>query len=69
VDAEALGPPLRKLLEDDLRRFAAEGHMQAAGERELRIRLDTHGKIRWFEATSIRVPASELEQSGPLGSA
>jgi hypothetical protein len=52
---------LRQLLEDDLRLLAAAGVLHADGERELRIRLDTYGNIRWVEATRIRVPASELE--------
>jgi hypothetical protein len=62
VDGEALAPSLRRLLELDLQRLVDEGHMLPAGERELRIRIDTDGRIRWFEPVSVRVPASELER-------
>jgi hypothetical protein len=61
VEADAVPPSVRKLLELDLRRLADEGHIPARGEREVRIRLDEAGRIRWFEPSRVRVPASELE--------
>ncbi len=62
--ADELGPSLRKLIELDMLRLAEEGHIANGGEREVRIRLDTNGRIRWFEALRVRVPASELERAG-----
>jgi hypothetical protein len=56
-----LAPSLRTLLENGLHRLADEGHMAAQGEREVRLRIDTDGHIRWFEAWRVRTPASELD--------
>jgi hypothetical protein len=61
VEAEALKPSTRALRESELLRLFREGHVPPVGERELRIRIDTGGKIRWFEASRIRGSASELE--------
>jgi len=61
VESAALEPDLRADLERVLRRIAAAGKIPERGEREVRIRLGDGGDLRWYEATGIRVPASELE--------
>lgn len=60
--ADELEPDLRADLERVLLRIAAAGKIPERGERELRIRLDAGSRIRWFEASTVRVPASELER-------
>jgi hypothetical protein len=60
-------PSLRDLLEANLAALAAAGVLPARGERELRIRLDEHGRIRWFEPSRVRAPASELDGGGSVG--
>lgn len=54
---------LRSRLELDLESLAAAGHIPEEGEREVRLRIDENGGIKWFEATRIRVPADELGPS------
>jgi len=54
---------LREFLERDLRELADAGVIPDRGTRDIRFRLNADGRIAWFEATRVRVPASELEQS------
>lgn len=63
-DAAVLEPDLRADLERVLRRIAGAGKIPDSGERELRVRLGGDGRVRWYEASTVRVPASELE-AGP----
>jgi hypothetical protein len=58
------GSSLRSNLEGALEQLAARGHIPQEGEREITIRIDGHGQIKWFEATRIRVPASGLDETG-----
>jgi hypothetical protein len=51
----------RLYLEAALARLAQSGHIPARGEREVTVRIDKDGRIRWFQATRIRAPASELD--------
>lgn len=61
IELADLRPDDRKLLEETFRRLVARGKIAASGEREVRFRIDTDGRIRWYEASTIRAPASELE--------
>jgi hypothetical protein len=61
AEGSALRPGIRVLLEAAFGKLAEDGHIPDRGEREVRFRLDERGRIRWFEPTRIRVPASELE--------
>jgi len=72
MDGETdLEPDLRADLERVLHRIAAAGRIPDRGERELVIRLDTTGRVRWFTPSQVRVPASELEhgfdETAPAG--
>lgn len=67
MDASQLGGSDRAYLEVALARLAAHGKIPGNGEREIRIRIDTNGRIKWFEPTQVRVPASELEDEQPSG--
>jgi len=52
---------LRQLLEDDLRELVPLGLLPASGEREVTMRLDDGGLIRWISSARVRAPASELD--------
>lgn len=60
-DASQLQPDLRAALEALFRRAATAGHIPDRGTRDLRFRLNDDGHVAWFEATRVRVAASELE--------
>jgi hypothetical protein len=67
MDAAALRPTLRGILEGDLRALVAAGHAPADGDREFVFRVGADHFIRWFEVRRIRVPASELERGSDGG--
>lgn len=54
----------RAYLEVALARLARAGKIAAGLEQDVRFRVDKNGRVRWYEYTPIRVPASELEESG-----
>lgn len=60
TDGSQLGSGIRAILEAALAKLAADGHIPSRGERRVTIALDESGRIRWFEANRVRVPASEL---------
>lgn len=53
----------RTFLEVAFARLAIHGKIPPSGQRDVTFRLDENGRIRWFEASTVRVPASELERS------
>lgn len=52
----------RAYLEVALARLARAGKIAVGLEQEVRFRVDREGRVRWYEYTPIRVPASELEE-------
>lgn len=68
MDAAKLRPTLRELIEGNFRALAAEGHIPDRGEREITFRLDDAENLRWFTASRVRAPASELERGENSGS-
>ena len=58
---------LRKMVEADLTTLAEAGAIPDRGEREIRIRIDRDGYVKWFEAWRVRVSSRELEVELPSG--
>ena len=61
AEGAALEPNLRADLERVIRRLVAAGHIPPTGTRDIHLRVNADDRLAWYSATSVRVPATELE--------